>query len=309
MKKNIIIEGKINSGKTKEKVFPLVNEIIKNEESFLVLDSKLEYIENYKELLEKEGYNTYVIDLRKPQNSTIGYNPLLLPYELVKSGNTSKAIDYLKKIGEEFFYPTSNNDPFWDNTSIDLFVSLALLLFKEEKKENINLKNIFKKLYEIENNKKETIKEKLNNLDVLDPIYLLGSTTFFAPAETRGSIISVFKCKLNSVVIKDDLNELLSISNNVIKDFKKKAIFIVGKDEGGKENIIARIIINQILGILYEKEINFNVILDNFDSINYENYLRDVFSSSIARGISIVIVTRNIKGFNQKTIECFEKKI
>ena len=56
-KKNLIVSGDISTGKTENVVFPVVEEIINNNQSMLVLDSKEEYIK----------WMNAVIEFRKQQ--------------------------------------------------------------------------------------------------------------------------------------------------------------------------------------------------------------------------------------------------
>ena len=58
-KKNLIVSGDISTGKTENVVFPVVEEIINNNQSLLVLDSKEEYINKYYDKLKEKNYNIF----------------------------------------------------------------------------------------------------------------------------------------------------------------------------------------------------------------------------------------------------------
>lgn len=81
--KNKYICGLPLEGKTLGVMMPLLDKIIENNESFIVIDSKEEYYREYNGLLKERGYNVQVINLRNPRFS-LAYNPLLLPYKLYK---------------------------------------------------------------------------------------------------------------------------------------------------------------------------------------------------------------------------------
>ena len=66
-KNNIIVNGRINSRKTYGVMFPLMDIIAENGESFFVLDSKEEYFKRYYNDLKKAGYETVIINLINPK--------------------------------------------------------------------------------------------------------------------------------------------------------------------------------------------------------------------------------------------------
>ena len=95
--KNILVSGEIASGKTRNVLFPVVDELINNKESMFIVDSKEEYVNNYYNKLKDNGYNVHLVDLRNIKNSE-SWNPLLYPYQLYKEGNRDLALETLDKI-------------------------------------------------------------------------------------------------------------------------------------------------------------------------------------------------------------------
>lgn len=310
MKKNIVISGPMNSGKTENKIKPLVKELIKENKSFLVLDAKEEYLE-YKEQLENQGYNVHILDLRNPANSNASFNPLIKPYELYKSGNIDAAIEMLQSITNAIFVSgRKTTEEFWDNSAASFMNAMTLLFFKEESDmKNITIANVYKHTMELSKEKSVAMIEMFEKLDALDPIYIFGSATVFAPAETKGGIISNFQSKIDMFIAKPNLNKL--ISNSRIPLDEKTAIFLINKDEGGVENVFARVIINQIADEVFNKKTPFTFILDNYDSIVIPEYLYNYFCAAPARGIYFVLATRADimkNNSNEQVFNCFEQK-
>ena len=56
VRKNIMISGDIATGKSSNVVSPIINEIINNKESLLILDTKEEYIKEYYRKLKDNEY-------------------------------------------------------------------------------------------------------------------------------------------------------------------------------------------------------------------------------------------------------------
>ena len=90
MNKNIIIDGVLNAGKTKGIIFPIVEEILKRKESFIVSDSKKEYYNYYSEKARDNGYNVCVINIENPSNSN-SIDIFELPYRYYKEGRKDEA--------------------------------------------------------------------------------------------------------------------------------------------------------------------------------------------------------------------------
>ncbi len=105
--RNIIIDGDQGVGKSTAALYPLIEKIILSKESFLVIDSKEEYVARYYNRLKNNNYSINVINLKDMDHSN-SFNPLKLPYELYKTGRIEESIS----LTESFLYPymeTSTN--------------------------------------------------------------------------------------------------------------------------------------------------------------------------------------------------------
>ena len=255
MKNTNLIIGEVNTYKTTGVVFKEVINSIKNGENLLILDNKNEYFGTFKSELDKNNYNTLVFNLDDAYKSN-SFNPLMLPYKYYKEGNKDKAVEMIKELGLEIF-KTDNpySDPFWENSAADYFMALVLILFKEGKEEEINLGSI-----QVMVSKSDNITKYFDSLDVLDSIYIAGSTTVYAPSDTRGSILSVMKQRLNEFCVREMLlNNLLGndIDLSNIKD--KTAIFIIGNE---KINRLGNILIDELVNVSIDNNIKFTFFLD-----------------------------------------------
>ena len=96
-RQNLVINGDISSGKTKNLLMPMFEEMILRDESVFVTDSKEEYLTKYYDELIRRNYKVLIFNLRDFTKSEC-FNPLLYPYYLYKNNKKSKAIDLLEEI-------------------------------------------------------------------------------------------------------------------------------------------------------------------------------------------------------------------
>jgi len=296
-KKNLIITGETTGGKTTNIIFPIVGEMINNQESLLILDPKKEYISKYNKLLKENDYTNIIINLRDTDQSE-GWNPLTYPYELYKNGKHSKSQEEIEKIADTIFYERHTDDPFWMNTSKALFEGLVLALFEDGKEEEINLDSI--------NDMLECLTSKTLGTDLTtayikskgkeSKAYILTAPTVLAPPETKESILSVTRMKLKVYVAREEMNFLLNKTTFNFDDIlnKKVAIFLINKDESRTVSDIASLFINQVYDYLINNnhKYKFNFVVDNFDTLNNLSGLQNTLGSSTARNIKFIIATR-----------------
>lgn len=297
--KNLIVEGDIASGKTTNVLFPVVDNAIENKESLFILDSKEEYINRYFEKLKANNYNTIILNLRDMDKSD-GWNPLEYPYNLYKNGKKDKAQEYLEKIGKIMFYENSTQDPFWALTASDFFTGVALALFEDGEEDEVNLNSINNMFNGIDKKfgASDYITEYFKSKDVASKPYIFASTTFLAPRDTKGSILSVARQKLRLYVSREKLSQLMNKTTFNFEDVVSKptAIILIARDENKSLNAIAAMFIEQLYAVLVDlkSKNKFNLILDNFDIIEKCNDLVDILGSCISRNIKTYIATRSV---------------
>ena len=298
-----LVFGSIGSGKTQSITLPLIRLSINAAESFIVNDSKGELYKKTTKKLEKEGYSVTLLDLDNPKNGD-NFNPLTLPYQMYKNGEKDKATELVENIGHYLLYSKRNvdSDPFWENSSANLFTGLVLYLFEHAKEEEINLSSVL----ELTNsfNKKEGSQEFLNKLDKKSTIYKYLMGTLLAPPETKGSILAVFYQKINLFTSKEYLTEMLSRTSFDIKNIgnKKQAIFIKSGIASVSDYIIP-ILVTEIyaaIDIYGKKEKKVNIILDDFDNVNPIIDFTKVITNSRGMNLSFTVMVSGETNFINK---------
>lgn len=304
-KRNLIVAGDMATGKTTGVLFPLVDKMIEQNESLMILDSKEEYIHKYYNQLKNKDYNMIVLNLKDLEKSE-GWNPLQIAYELYINGNKDKAMDYLEKIGKTMFYEDSSADPFWSSAASDLFTGVVLGLFEDAKKDEIHLNSV-NMMFEGINQKNGIHNSLANYFKLKDPksqSYICASTTILAPRETRESIIAVAKQKLKLYVSREKLNVFMNKTTFNYEDIanKKTAIFFIAKDDSKYLNPIAAMFIEQLFTILLDmkRSNKFNFVLDNFDIIENINEFTSMLSSCISENMKFVVATRSLNDLLNK---------
>ncbi len=301
---NLII-GKINSGKTRGILFGELKKSITNKENLFILDEKEEYYKTFKKELDDKGYKVYVLNLKDTSKSN-SFNPLMVPYNYYKNGNMDKTIESITELGLEIFKTDNSNiDPFWENSSADYFTALTLILFKEASIKEINLGSIQTMLSLGSNKIEDTIiiKKYFDNLDITDIIYKSGSGIVYAPNDTRESIVSVMKQKLNTYCLREQLlNNLCGNDIDLMNIESKTAIFVINKL--GLNNI-SNIMINQLVN----NNIEMTYYLDNIDNMPLILELKNMLDNKL----KVYVATRNKEEFMNKygktIIDCFENII
>lgn len=287
MKEKRLIVGKKNSGKTQGILFNEVKKSISNNENICIYDLKEEYYKTFSNELRQNGYNLLVLNLAEPEKSN-GFNPLLAPYLLYKQGNLDKSISMINDLALEIFKEEGASDPFWENMASNYFIGLTTILFKEASLEQINLGSIQVMMCQGEESYNDTtyLKKYLENVDVTSTIYSSLSPIVFAPNDTKGSILSVAKQKLNAYIFREQLFNMLNTNEiNLLELNGKCAIFIIGRDG---VNDIANIFIDQLSEM---KNIEFTYILDNLDGLRKIIALESLINSNLNK---VYVSVRNI---------------
>ena len=296
MKNTNLIIGKANTGKTKGVLFNETKRLIENKESLFILDSRDEYYRTFGKELKDNGYNVFTINFNDVTKSN-GFNPLELPYKLYKEGKKDDALDMIKNFAYETCKEKNQMDPFWTNSASDYLTGLILVLFKNAKADEINLGSLTMLLNQCETEYEENktyMSKYLENVDILDNIYIALSGTTFAPYETKASILSVLKQKFNSIVMKENLLNLLSINDIKLDEIDEKtAIFVIGKNE------MANVLINQLYYIVKNKKLSFNFILEEINNYTTISSLEDMIKDATYNNMKIYVTTRDKETFKE----------
>ena len=307
-----LVMGATGSGKTVIVAKPMIKLLAKHNESMILTDPKGELYEETAELLKSEGYNIITLNFRDPGHGN-AWNPMSLPYQLYKEGNTDKAIELLDDLALNILYEEKNSgDPFWEKTAADYFTGLALGLFEDGTPEQVNLNslNLMCSLGEERfggpNN--NYIKEYFNGKDPSKPAYINASGTVFTADETKQGIIATFKQKIKLFSSRENLSEMLSYSDFDMRNIgrNKTAVFLIVQDEKKTLHPLATIFIKQCYETLIDVAqesggklpYRTNFILDEFANMPP---LKDVTTMVTAARSRLIRFTFIIQNFAQLT--------
>src|SRR5574344_1681474 len=306
-----LVIGATGSGKTKCIVDPLVESLSKKGESMIMMDPKGEIYRDHSEMLKYKGYNLIVLNFRNPDKGN-AWNPLTLPYQLYKAGNTDKSSELLDDVAQNILYdPNNKNDPFWEKSAADFFSGLALGLFQDAKEEQININSInYMSTVGEENYATSNYTKEYFNLKGEDSsAYVFASNTINAPSETKGSILSVFREKIRLFASREQLSEMLSHSDFNMADIgkKKTAVFIIIHDEKTTYHALATIFIKQVYESLVDVAqsspkgklpFRTNFILDEFANMPPLKDVTTMVSAARSRAMRFTFIIQNFAQLN-----------
>ncbi len=289
---NLVI-GCTGSGKSQTTIMPQIYLSIKAGESFIVNDHADELYEEFSGMAKENGYKVQVINFRDMTKGN-NYNPLYIPYTLYKKGKVDDAIELIENVGYNLIsdFKDTNADPFWENSSINLFTGLTLYLFEKANSDEININNVVNLSYKL-----DEIKKELNKLDKSSIMYIYLLPILEAPKDTKGSIIAVFQQKLGLIVSRESTSKLLGNNNIDLENVKseKTAIFVIS--DGKFSSIIMPMILNQAYNLVKlnpNTSRKLNIILDEFGTIKPIKNFLDILTYSRSVGIRLTLVVQSI---------------
>ena len=302
---NLVI-GSTGAGKTQTTVLPMVNLLAKHDESMIITDPKGEIYEGTSNYLKSLGYNIVLLNFRDPQQGN-AWNPMYLPYSLYKDGNIDKSVELIEDLAANILHDPSakGQDPFWENTSADYFAGLACALFEDAKPEEINLNSISLMTTTGEEKLANTtyVKDYFSYKDPAGTAYTKASSTLMAPSETKGSILSVFKQKIQLFASRANLSEMLSNNDFDMRDIgkKKTAVFIVIQDEKTTYHSLVTIFLKQcyetLISVAQESGGKLphrtNFILDEFANMPPLKDVTTMVTAARSRNIRFTFIIQN----------------
>ena len=308
--KHMMVVGPTGSGKTTKVIIPYLLSAINQGESIVVTDGKDKILNKvYRQLVEKE-YKIVTINLKNVENSH-GWNPLTLPYRYYLAGEMDICLDLLNDLGSNIMANKTqgdNGDPFWIQSVKNMFVGLALSLFKdcEERKEMVNLRSIFymsvKGFERMGNSTYMYAYFKDKHVDSIAAMNM--SPVLSAPNDTRNSIISVFNEKLLTFISKSSFWNKLCFDEIDFEQIcgQRAAIFLIFEDE----KIESPVLINVFIRQLYEQYVkkyaeieSYNppkcrFVFDDFTSLVPLNNLQNMLTSARERNIFLLFSVNSV---------------
>ena len=301
---NLVI-GATGSGKSQTVVEPMVELLIKKGESMIITDPKGELYKAASDYMRERGYNVIVLNFRDPQKGN-AWNPLTLPYQYYKDGNSDKATEILDDVALNILYdPNNKGEPFWEKSAADYFSGLALGLFEDAKQEEINLNsiNLMSTVGEEKFATSNYIKEYFTLKGEDSNAYVFASNTINSPADTKGGILSVFRQKIRLFASRDNLSEMLAYSDFDMREIgkQKTAVFIVIQDEKTTYHGLATIFIKQCYETLIDVAqqnggklpYRTNFILDEFANMPPLKDVTTMVTAARSRDIRFTFIIQN----------------
>lgn len=308
---NIVI-GSTGAGKTQTTVLPMVNLLAKHDESMIITDPKGEIYEGTSNYLKSLGYNIVLLNFRDPQQGNT-WNPMYLPYSLYKDGNIDKSVELLEDLAANILHDpqAKGQDPFWENTSADYFAGLSCALFEDAKPDEVNLNSISLMTTVGEEKIANTtyIKDYFSYKNPSGTAYTKASSTLMAPSETKGSILSVFKQKIQLFASRANLSEMLANNDFDMRDIgrKKTAVFIVIQDEKTTYHSLVTIFLKQcyetLISVAQESGGKLphrtNFILDEFANMPPLKDVTTMVTAARSRNMRFTFIIQNFAQLNE----------
>ncbi len=301
MKNTNMIVGKPSSGKTVGFMFKEMESYIEKGKNLFIWDNKLDYYNHFYDILKEKGYDVKIVNINEEANSC-GFNILMYPYTLYKRGKIDEAISLVQNISQTFIFNRNNAvDEFWYNSASDLLSTFILILFKEGKKEEINLYSVINLLKMIDKDGDEgisSLRHYLLNGDAFDPIYLLGASTIFAPIETRAGVISTLKQALSSYICRPILLDILANDEIALDEKKEKTALFFSQRK--QESHLGLILLDQYLHSLQNNQDESVIILDNINKLPKIPYMEEFTLYSKTNHIISYFVVNNYEELEDK---------
>ena len=305
-----MIIGSTGSGKTECIVKPMVNLLAKKGESMIINDPKGELYKYCGDYLKEQGYNIVVLNFREPDQGN-AWNPLTMPYYYFKNGNVDKATELLEDIANNILVDPKNKDSaFWEKSGADYFSALAIGLFRDGKENEINLNsiNLMSTVGEERLGAKTYAQEYFGLKGESSPEYIFGSTTFNAPADTKGGILSTFRQKIRIFASREKLSEMLSYSDFDMRSIgeRKTAVFLIIHDEKTTYHSLLTVFLKQCYETLIEVAqsnggkltYRTNFILDEFANMPPLSDVDSMVSAARSRDIRFTFIIQNFSQLN-----------
>ena len=145
--------------------------------------------------------------------------------------------------------------------------------------------------------------------DTNNPAYINAAGTIDAPNDTKGSIISVFRQKINIFAMAENLSEMLSKSDFNMMDIgrEKTAVFLIIQDEKKTYHALTTIFVKQcyesLIDVAQESggklRVRTNFILDEFANMPELKDVTTMITAARSRQIRFNLIIQNFAQLNQ----------
>lgn len=313
-----LLIGATGSKKSRLVVMPAVRILGDAGESMVVCDPKAEIYRRTSGFLHQRGYDLHVINLRDPSKGD-GWNILDIPFQLFLEGNIDKAYEYINDQAAALI-PINSDDPYWDYSSRDLYVGLAMLLFELAKKyelfkDTVNIQTLLRLKTDLfASTQSSTIKQSLlwSFAEQYDMIRTKLLGIVICPSNTMGCILSVFDQYLSCFSLQPQIINLLSETTLKLNriGYDKTAVFLIMPDEKSTYHKLITVFIKQIYEFLIDQAFKerrdagfprrVNFLLDEFSSLPTIADFPQMIAASRSRNIRFIIVVQSKHQMKQR---------
>lgn len=306
-----LIFGNTGTKKTRNFCVPSVYSIGQAGESMIISDPKGEIYRYTSGYLHKEGYQIYVLNLRDVQYSA-GWNPLTLPYRYYKEGNKDKAVEMVADFAMQLkALVHSDKEVFWENSAMDLFIGLVLMLFECTHSESVvnmaSVQNI--RMYievEGQGHYQDAFWDFLDTFPEESIVrYRLSAISSLRTTErTLSSILSIFDCMMNVFLFNEKMMGMLSETEINLDSLaeRKTVIFLITPDEKTTFHFLVSVFVKKSYEFLIQRahdnpdgqlKIRINFILDEFSNFPRISDMPAMISAARSRNIRFILVVQS----------------
>lgn len=311
-----LIYGGTASKKTRTLIVPLLRILAQARESMIVMDIKGELSDGitFPEIrgaLEANGYDCRFFNLRDMDGD--GFNLLLEPYRLYKSGHKDEAIRMCNDNVESLasVYHGTKADPFWEMTAKLYLVAVTILMF--EMCQDANKINMLTLASYTDWDSCTEMRKIADLIGVENNIMTMLRSVTSEPEKTLMSTLATVNSMLTNFLTNEKLLRMLSNSTFDLHEISEKptALFIILPDEVDTYAPIAGLMLQQISATLVQdayrsggklkRRVNF--VCDEFCNYHVPGMMRSI-SAHRSRNIRWHLVCQS-----QKQLEaCYPKE-
>ncbi len=251
---NILMVGASGSGKTMS--YAEMRLLNTTESSMILTLSKRRLVRKYQQLFKDRGYNVYSLDLTRPLESTVSYDPMAY------IRNTAD-ITYLARsivMADPNKAENKDGDPFWDNAAQSLLSALITYIMHVRSNPSFaDVVDLFTSLKmeskgeTIETNLDRTF-ERLSREDPNSFAWRCWKTFRFSPMRTASCIYAALSTTIDTV-FNPELLELMRQSSSIrfedIAD-SRSIFFVTTSAVNPSLDIFAGIFYSQAVKMLFE---------------------------------------------------------
>ena len=303
-----LIIGSTGSGKTRKIILPQIHCLRLRRESIIVSDPKGELFQLTSGVFHDFGYKVVKLDFRNPLDGD-AWNPLTMPYRYYKNGNPDKATEMLNDIASNIIVEKKNpNDPFWERSSVDYFIGLAVGLFEDAKQEEeVNLNSIMRMSFsgQEKNGISTFIKDYITLKGEDSAVYTCAAGTVNAPNDTKASILAVFHQKMRLYTSQENLSKMLSFSSFNIREIGNvpTIVYMIIQDEKSTYHPLASTFVKQCYEALIDVatanggklKTRTNIILDEFGNLPPIIDMKSIVSAARSRNVRLTLAIQSAK--------------